>query len=173
MNNGEIIFYHAEDQSTILEVRIENETIWLTQKQMAELFDCSPDNIGLHLKNIYREKELNEDATTEDFSVIQIEGKRKINRKLCFYNLDAIISVGYRVNTKRGTQFRIWANQVLKEYLLKGYAISQRFDRIERKLIEHDQKFDLLIKTNLPPNEGIFLAKSGSLFQKSGLMQRN
>ena len=140
MNNGEIIFYHAADQSTILEVRIENETIWLTQKQMAELFDCSPDNIGLHLKNIYREKELNEDATTEDFSVIQIEGKRKINRKLCFYNLDAIISVGYRVNTKRGTQFRIWANQVLKEYLLKGYAISQRFDRIERKLIEHDSE---------------------------------
>ena len=99
---------------------------------------------------------MSEEATAEEFSVIQIEGKRKISRKLSFYNLDAIISVGYRVNTKRGTQFRIWASKVLKDYLLRGYAINQRIDRIENKLVEHDQKFDLLIKTNLPPHEGVF-----------------
>ena len=112
---------------------------------MADLFDCSADNIGLHLKNIYKEKELDEGATTEEFSVVQVEGKRSVSRKICLYNLDVIISVGYRVNTKRGTQFRIWANKVLKDYLQKGYAINQRIDRIESKLVEHDQKFDLLI----------------------------
>jgi hypothetical protein len=155
-NHGEIILYQTPDSLTVLDVRLKNETIWLTQKQMAELFDCSADNVGLHLKNIYKEKELDEKATAEEFSVVQIEGKRKISRKLSLYNLDAIISVGYRVNTKRGTQFRIWANKVLKDYLLRGYAINQRIDRIESKLHEHDQKFDLLIKTNLPPHEGIF-----------------
>lgn len=155
-NHGEIILYQTPDSLTVLDVRLKNETIWLTQKQMAELFDCTADNISLHLKNIYNERELIEQATAEEFSVVQIEGKRKISRKLSLYNLDAIISVGYRVNTKRGTQFRIWANQVLKDYLLKGYAINQRIDRIENKLLEHDQKFDLLIKTGLPPHEGIF-----------------
>lgn len=153
---GEIILYQTPDSPKVVDVRIENETIWLSQKQMAELFDCSVDNVSLHLKNIYKEKELDEKATAEEFSVVQIEGNRKISRKLSLYNLDAIISVGYRVNTRRGTQFRIWANKVLKDYLLKGYAINQRIDRIESKLIEHDQKFDLLIKTNLPPHEGIF-----------------
>ncbi|MBA6316871.1 RhuM family protein [Cellulophaga baltica] len=90
---------------------------------MAELFDKDSDTIGLHLKNIYTTKELNKNATTEKYSVVQIEGKREVNRKVLFYNLDAIISVGYRVNSKRGTQFRIWAIQILKDYLLKGYAI--------------------------------------------------
>lgn len=160
MNNhpgkGEIIIYQPDDQSTQLEVRIEEETVWLTQKQMAFLFDCSVDNVGLHLKNIYNEEELQESATSEDFSVVQKEGNRFVKRKVVCYNLDAVISVGYRVNSKRGTQFRIWANQVLKDYLLKGYAINQRIDRVENKLLEHDQKFDLLIKTNLLPNEGIF-----------------
>jgi hypothetical protein len=154
--HGEIIIYQTPDSLTVLDVRIEHETIWLSQKQMAELFDCSADNIGLHLKNIYNEMELSEVATTEEFSVVQIEGKRKVVRKLFLYNLDTIISVGYRINTKRGTQFRIWANKVLKEYLLKGYAINQRVDRIENKLLDLDQKFDLLIRTNLPPNEGVF-----------------
>jgi hypothetical protein len=161
MNNlenvkGELILYQTPDSVAVLEVRIERETIWLTQKQMAELFDCSPDNIGLHLRNIYKFKELSEKSTTEEFSVVQAEGKRKVARKLIYYNLDAIISVGYRVNTMRGTQFRIWANSVLKEYLLKGYAIHHRVDRVERKLLEHEQKFDLLIRSDLPPHEGIF-----------------
>jgi hypothetical protein len=160
MNNrddkGEIIIYQSDDKSTHLEVRINEETIWLTQKQMALLFDCSVDNVGLHLKNIYKEEELQELATAEDFSVVRQEGSRFVKRKVVCYNLDAVISVGYRVNSKRGTQFRIWANRVLKDYLLKGYVINQRVDRIEKKLFEHDQKFDLLIKTNLPATEGIF-----------------
>lgn len=155
-DHGEIILYQAPDGLTSLDVRIEKETIWLTQKQMAEIFDCSADNVSLHLKNIYAERELIEAATTEEFSVVKIEGKRKINRKINFYNLDAIISVGYRVNTWRGTQFRIWANNVLKEYLLRGYAVNQRFNRIENKLMEHDRQFDMIIKTSLPPREGIF-----------------
>jgi hypothetical protein len=168
MNNlsniqGELILYQKPDSIAVLEVRIDRETIWLSQRQMADLFACSPDNIGLHIRNIYKDKELSEKSTTEEFSVVQTEGKRKVARKLICYNLDAIISVGYRVNSVRGTQFRIWANQVLKEYLLKGYAIHQRIDRVERKLLEHDQKFDLLIRTNLPPNEGIFF--DGQIFE--------
>lgn len=160
MENAEIIIYKATDTSNFqIEVKIESETIWLTQKQMAELFDCSTDNIGLHLKNIYLELELNEISTSEYFSVVQLEGKRKVNRKILFYNLDAIISVGYRVNSLRGTQFRIWANQVLKDYLLKGFAVSNRIERLENKVYSLEQKtaeFDFHIKTNLPPHEGIF-----------------
>ncbi len=156
LDKGEIIIYQPDDKSTRLEVRIEEETVWLSQKQMALLFDCSVDNVVLHLKNIYKEEELQESATSEDFSAVQQEGSRFVKRKVVCYNLDAVISVGYRVNSKRGTQFRIWANRVLKNYLLKGYAINQRVFRIEEKLLEHDQKFDLLIKTNLPPKEGIF-----------------
>ena len=160
MNNhfdkGEIIIYQPDDKSTQLEVRIEEETVWLSQKQMALLFDCSADNVSLHLKNIYKEEELLESATSEDFSEVQQEGNRFVKRKVVYYNLDAVISVGYRVNSKRGTQFRIWANQVLKDFLLKGYVLNKRVDRIETKLLEHDQKFDLLIKTNIAPKEGIF-----------------
>jgi hypothetical protein len=108
MNNrddkGEIIIYQSDDKSTHLEVRINEETIWLTQKQMALLFDCSVDNVGLHLKNIYKEEELQELATAEDFSVVRQEGSRFVKRKVVCYNLDAVISVGYRVNSKRGTQ---------------------------------------------------------------------
>ena len=117
--HGEIVLYQASAIPNFqIEVRVENETIWLSPKQMSELFDCTIDNIALHLKNIFKEQELNEVATSEEFSVVQKEGGRNVKRKLLFYNLDAIISVGYRVNSIRGTQFRIWANQVLKEYLL-------------------------------------------------------
>ena len=155
---GEIILYQTPDNQTALEVRVEKETIWLTQKQMAELFDCSTDNISLHLRRIYKDKELNENSTSEEYSVVQIEGKREVKRKLLLYNLDAIISVGYRVNSLRGTQFRIWANKVLKEYLLKGYAINQRIEKLENKVHKLEQKsseFDLHINTSLPPHEGI------------------
>ncbi|MCR1026405.1 virulence RhuM family protein [Cellulophaga baltica] len=120
MNKGEIILYNDKPN---VEIRLENNTIWLNQKQMAELFDKDSDTIGLHLKNIYTTKKLNKNATTEKYSVVQIEGKREVNRKVLFYNLDAIISVGYMVNSKRGTQFRIWANSILKDYLVQGYAI--------------------------------------------------
>jgi len=170
LGTGEIFLYQPDDRSTKLEVRVDHETIWLSQKQMAILFDCSIDNIILHVNNIYKEDELKESATSEDFSVVQLEGKRQVKRTIICYNLDAVISVGYRVNSKRGTQFRIWANKVLKDYLLKGYAINNRFDKIEKKLLEHDQKFDLLIKTKLPPNQGIFY--DGQLFDAYQFVSR-
>ena len=152
-HQGEIIIYQPDDQSTLLEVRIEEETVWLTQLQMAELFQTTRNNITLHLSNLFKERELEQISVCKDSLLTAKDGK---NYKTKLYNLDVIISIGYRVKSQRGTQFRIWANRVLKDYLLKGYVINQRVDRIEKKLLEHDQKFDLLIKTNLLPHEGIF-----------------
>ncbi len=159
---AEIIVYQFGDQSTNLEVRVEQETVWLNQSQMVELFSSSKQNISLHISNIYKEGELNSDSTVKEYLTVQQEGKREINRKVALYSLDVIISVGYRVKSQRGTQFRIWANKILKDYLLKGYAIDRRIERVERKLLEHEKIFDLLVKTNLPPNEGIFF--DGQLF---------
>lgn len=121
--NNKIIIYNTEDGQTKIDVLLKDETVWLSQRQMAELFDCSADNIGLHLKNIYFEGELAEKPTSEDSSVVQTEGGRNINRPIKLYNLDAIISVGYRVNSFRGTQFRIWATQKLRDYIIKGFAM--------------------------------------------------
>jgi hypothetical protein len=123
MAESDIKIYQTEDGQTEINVRFENETVWLTQKQMAQLFDKDSDTIGLHLKNIYQSGELEEFATTEDSSVVQQEGKRQVQRKIKLFNLDAIISVGYRVNSKRGIQFRIWASRIVKEYLLNGFVI--------------------------------------------------
>ncbi len=122
-NNNKMILYKTEDGRTEIEVSLEGETVWLSQKQMAELFDCSVDNISLHLKNVYAEGELTEKATVEDFSIVQKEGNRAISRQIKAYNLDAIISVGYRINSLRGTQFRIWATQKLREYIVKGFVM--------------------------------------------------
>ena len=152
-NQGEIILYQSED-ATQLEVRIENETIWLTQNQIAELFVTKRPAISKHLKNIFLSGELQELTTCSILEHMGADDKRLY--KTVYYNLDAILSVGYRVNSKNATQFRIWANSILKEYLMKGYVLNSRIDRIEKKIFEHDQKFDLLIKTTLPPNEGIF-----------------
>ena len=121
--DNQIAFYQSQDGSVNIEVLYANENIWLTQKKMAELFDCSTDNISLHLKNIYKEKELDQNSTTEDFSVVQKEGDREVLRTLTFYNLEAIIAVGYRVKSERGTQFRQWATGILKNYIHKGYAL--------------------------------------------------
>ena len=122
--------YVTDDGQTQIEIRLEQETLWLSQAQMATLFDKDSDTIGLHLKNIYKEGELDQAATTEESSVVRQEGQRQVRRNLRFYNLDAIISVGYRVNSKKGTQFRMWATQRLREYLVQGYAINeQRFDK--------------------------------------------
>ncbi len=120
MNNSEIILYQAPGGQIRIDVKMEDETVWLTQKQMGEIFDCSSDNIGLHLKNIFQSGELSEKLVTEDFSVTASDGKKY---KVKHYNLDAIISVGYRVNSLRGTQFRIWATQRLREYIVKGFAL--------------------------------------------------
>jgi predicted XRE-type DNA-binding protein len=152
-NQGEIILYQSEDV-TQLEVRIENETIWLTQNQIAELFGTKRPAISKHLKNIFLSGELQELTTCSILEHMGADDKRLY--KTVYYNLDAILSVGYRVNSKNATQFRIWANSILKEYLMKGYVLNSRIDRIEKKIFEHDQKFDLLIKTTLPPNEGVF-----------------
>jgi hypothetical protein len=161
MTNGEIILYQATDQALQLEVIIDDKTVWLTQGQMAELFNATKQNISLHINNVFREKELEPAATVKEYLTVQTEGNRQVKRKILYYNLDVIISVGYRVKSLRGTQFRIWATKVLHDYLLKGHAINHRVERIEKKLIEHDQKFDLLI-TNLPPNQGIFF--DGQIF---------
>ena len=156
IENGEIILYQPDERSTSMEVRIDDETVWLSQNQMVELFSSTRQNVSLHINNIFKEKELDQISTVKEYLTVQLEGSRKVKRKVILYNLDVIISVGYRVKSKRGTQFRIWANRILREYLLKGYAINHRIDKIEKTLFEHDQKFDLLIRTNLPPHEGIF-----------------
>ncbi len=117
--------YESEEGGAHVEVRFQHETIWLSQRQIAELFDKDTDTIGLHLKNIYSEGELQKDSTTEESSVVQKEGNRQVRRSIQHYNLDAIISVGYRVNSKRGTQFRIWATERLKDHLVKGYSINE------------------------------------------------
>jgi hypothetical protein len=119
----QFLMYNTPEENVSVNAVVKDETIWLTQKAMAELFDCTTDNISLHLKNIYADGELNESSTTEEFSVVQQEGSRKVKRKTKFYNLDAIISVGYRVNSRKATHFRIWATGVLKEYMIKGFAM--------------------------------------------------
>lgn len=126
-----------------IEVRVFDETVWLTQKGMAQLFDCSTDNIGLHLKNIYASGELTESATTEDSSVVQNEGTRKITRKVKFYNLDAIISVGYRINSVRATQFRQWATKVLKTFAIQGYVLDK--NRLENGQVFDEEYFEHLL----------------------------
>src|SRR5690606_11562816 len=123
---NEIILYQTGDNQAQVEVRFEGDTVWLNQKQIAHLFDKDSDTIGLHLKNIYLEEELDENSTTEFFSVVQTEGRRQVKRRLKFYNLDAILSVGYRVSSKKGTQFRQWATQRLKDHLVQGYTINQK-----------------------------------------------
>jgi len=138
MNTSEINIYKSEDGSTEIQVKLDQETVWLSQKQMAELFDKDTDTVSLHLKNIYDSGELEEISTTEFSSVVQQEGKRNVSRKIRYYNLDAIISVGYRVNSKRGTQFRIWANKILKEYLIKGYSIN------EKRLLQQNEQLKQL-----------------------------
>lgn len=143
---GEIVVYEAPDGEVRVDVRLERETVWLSQRQMAEIFDTSTDNVGLHLKNVFSEGELDEAATTEDYSVVQTEGRRQVRRRVRHYNLDAIISVGYRVSSRRGTQFRIWATRTLRDHLLRGYTLNER-RLAERGLGEVEQAVGLLART--------------------------
>lgn len=122
--NAEILLYSLDDSNIYVDVYFEDENFWLTQKSMSELFECSTDNISLHLKNIYEDEELTEDSTTEYFSVVRKEGTRSVKRSIKFYNLDAIIAVGYRVNSKKATRFRQWATKTLKEYITKGFVLN-------------------------------------------------
>ncbi|MBR6438835.1 MAG: virulence RhuM family protein [Bacteroidales bacterium] len=156
MDNHNVVVYKTESSNVKLEVKVSDETVWLTQTQMAILFDCSTDNISLHLKNIYEEHEIDSDSTSENFSVVRLEGNRRVTRTVKHYNLDAILSVGYRVSSASATKFRQWANSVLKDYLLRGYAVHQRIVYLEQKVAEHDKKIDFFVKTSLPPVEGIF-----------------
>jgi hypothetical protein len=172
---NEIVIYQADSSAERIDVQInaERETIWLSQKQMGVLFGKDTDTIGLHLKNIFHEQEINEALTTEFFSVIQKEGKRNVKRNIKYYNLDAILSVGYRVNSIRGTQFRQWATQRLKDYLLKGYAINNRINRLENKLEGLTNKvedMELQIQTKALPTQGVFY--DGQIFDAYELTSR-
>jgi len=145
MNNSEIKIYKAEDGKTEVQVKLDHDTVWLSQKQMAELFGKDSDTIGLHLKSVFKSGELDEFSTTEFSSVVRQEGKREVIRKIRIYNLDAIISVGYRVNSKRGTQFRIWANKILKDFLIKGFSINEhRLRQQNEQLRELQESVKLL-----------------------------
>ena len=126
MPNSEIRIFQAEDGKTEVSVRLENETVWLNQYQLEELFETDRTSIVKHISNIYKTKELNKESTCAKIAQVQKEGNREITRNILFYNLDLIIAVGYRVNSKRGTQFRIWANKILKDYLLKGYVLNEK-----------------------------------------------
>ncbi|MDP1644944.1 MAG: virulence protein RhuM/Fic/DOC family protein [Thiobacillus sp.] len=123
---GEIVLYRAADGGPALDVRLERDTVWLNQRQMAELFDKDTDTVGLHIRNVFKEGELETGSTTEESSVVQTEGGRQVRRKVRFYNLDVIISVSYRVKSQRGTQFRIWATNVLRQHLVQGYTVHER-----------------------------------------------
>ena len=162
--DNEIILYQP-DSTVKLEVRLENETVWLNRHQIATLFDRDVKTIGKHIANALKE-ELDGVPTVANFATVQIEGNRTVTRNIDYYNLDVIISVGYRVKSKRGIQFRAWANKVLKEYLLRGYSINQRLlhmeNRIDHRLSEHDSqikelsnRMDFFVRTSLPPKEGI------------------
>lgn len=138
-NETQFLFFKTNDGAVHVNVRLENETVWLTQAAIADLFDCSSDNVSLHLKNIYETRELQEVATTENFSVVRQEGNRQVSRTIKHYNLDAIIAVGYRVNSKRATQFRIWATAVLKEYIAKGFALNDERMKTGRNMTYFDE----------------------------------
>lgn len=157
-SKSEIIFYQPEEAFK-LEVRLEHETVWLTQAQIAELFGTGRQAITKHLKNIFASNELEEDAVSSILELTAADGKRY---KTKIYNLDAILSVGYRVNSKNATTFRRWANKVLKEYLLKGYSFNNRMERLEARVAKTEEQIDFFVRTSLPPVEGIFF--EGQIF---------
>jgi len=126
MEDNKIIIYQTDDGQTQIDVRLENDTVWLTQAQMVELFQTTKQNVSLHVSNVFKEGELKQESTVKEYLTVQQEGKRSVSRQVKYYNLDVIISVGYRVKSKRGTAFRIWARNIIKEYLVKGYAVNER-----------------------------------------------
>ena len=163
---NEIVLYQPNEQMS-LEVKLENETVWLTLNQMASLFGRDKSVISRHIKAIFQERELTYEGSVAKNATVQTEGNRQVIRDVEFYNLNVIISVGYRVKSQQGTAFRIWATKVLKEYMLRGYAINQRLlameehmdkriGRIENTLASHQEKIDFFVRTSLPPHQGIF-----------------
>jgi len=172
---GEIILYQP-DETVRLEVRLEDDTVWLTQQQMAELFQTTKNNVTLHIGNVYKEHELVAESTSKESLLVRMEGNRQVTRQRKLYNQDVIISVGYRVKSQRGTQFRQWANRVIKEYLLRGYSVNYKMQQLEQKvetqqfdiqdiknmLKDHQEKIDFFVRTNQPPVEGVFF--EGQIF---------
>ena len=158
-NQGEIILYQPDDEVK-LEVRLENETVWLSIEEMAQLFGRDISVIGKHIRNVFKEGELQKESVWAKFAYTASDGK---TYQVDYYNLDVIISVGYRVKSHRGTQFRQWANKVLKDYLLRGYSVNQRLEQIDTRIEKHEKQIDYLtdkveffVRTSLPPVEGIF-----------------
>lgn len=158
-NKNEIILYQSDDLPEHIEVRLDEDTVWLPLNQIAQLFNRDKSVISRHLRNVYKEGELSREATVAKNATVQKEAGREVTREIDYYNLDAILSVGYRVNSKQGTQFRIWATNTLRDYLLKGYALNQRMNRIENNfenLSQEVRNISLQIKTNELPKQGIF-----------------
>ena len=184
-NQGEIVMYQP-DETIRLEVRLENDTVWLNRQQLAELFGRDVKTIGKHINNALKE-ELRKVSTVAKFAIVQMEGGRKVTRTIEFYNLDMVISVGYRVKSEKGIEFRIWANKVIKDFLLRGYAINQQLMRIEQRidarfdaqqsqirkiestLSDHQQKIDFFVRTNQPPVEGVLF--EGQIFDAYKLVE--
>jgi len=174
---NEIVLYRpneltnaSQNEAMHIEVKFDEDTVWLTQAQMAELFNQTKQNISLHINNCYREKELNKNSTVKKSLTVQTEGNRKVKRNVEHYNLDVIISVGYRVKSIQGTHFRIWAMNILRDYLLKGYAINNRIDRIEDNadvLKSRVDEIELQINTHLIPTQGVFF--DGQVFDAYNL----
>ncbi len=159
---GEIVMYQP-DETIRLEVKLEDDTVWLTQQQMSLLFSVKENTITYHIKEIYRTEELEQEGTARKIRVVRKEGNRIVNRMIDFYNLDMIISVGYKVNSKRGVKFRQWASKVLKDYLIKGYSINkglqeirERVDSHDKRIVELEGKVDFFVRSSLPPVEGVF-----------------
>lgn len=170
---NELMLYRYDTLNESIEVKIEDDTVWLSQQQMSSLFKQSKQNISLHINNCFREKELDKRATVKDYLTVQNEGGRKVNRRIEFYNLDVIISVGYRVKSVQGTHFRIWANRILKDYLLKGYSLNNRMNRLEDNLESIAKKvieIDLQIQSAALPNQGVFF--DGQVFDAYVLATR-
>ena len=182
VQQGEIILYQP-DETVRLEVRLEDDTVWLTQQQMAELFQTTKNNVTLHIGNVYKEHELVAESTSKESLLVRMEGKRQVTRQRKLYNLDVIISVGYRVKSQRGTQFRQWANRVIKEYLLRGFSVNYKMQQLEQKvetqqfdiqdiknmLKDHQEKIDFFVRTNQPPVEGVLF--EGQIFDAYKLVE--
>lgn len=160
-NRGEIVIYQTKDGKTSIDVKLENETVWLNQAQMAELFQTDRTSIVKHVNNIYKSEELEKDSTCAKIAQVQMEGNRTIKRHIIYYNLDMIISVGYRVNSMRGTQFRIWANKILKDYLIKGYAINQQVKAAQLE----DQKSTVRLLSNVIEHKQLTLDEANGLLR--------
>ena len=170
-NKGEIVMYQLNDVVE-LDVRLEDETVWLTQQQMSELFSVKENTVTYHIKEIYKTEELEIEGTARKIRVVRKEGNRNVRRTIDYYNLDMIISVGYKVNSKRGVKFRQWATQVLKDHLLKGYSVNKSLQEVKTQLGTQDKRISLLedkvdffVRSSLPPVEGLFY--DGQIFDAS------